>query len=134
MKSNMHRLPTLLCGAVALILSAGAMANSQDRASTAAQNSTPRSTTPAATSRSSMDNSMATTNNSSATAQTKFSQLDTNNDGKISKQEAQASKTLSREFAKLDSNKDNQLSLTEFMSATNMASIKVDKNNKTKGY
>lgn len=138
MKSTMHRIPALLCGVTALVLSAGALANGQDRSTTdqSMQNSTPRSQTSTVGSNNSNAATTSTARNdsSSATAQTKFDQLDTNHDGSISKEEAQASNSLKAEFSRLDSNKDNKLSMTEFMSASNMASIKVDKTNKAKGY
>jgi Ca2+-binding EF-hand superfamily protein len=41
-------------------------------------------------------------------------QLDKNNDGYISRSEADASKTVSNEFAELDTNKDGRLSASEF--------------------
>ena len=69
----------------------------------------------------------------SASAYEKFDAIDTNRDGSIDKQEADASKALSAEFAKLDANKDGKLSMTEFNNAKDLAAIKVDKN-KAKGY
>lgn len=140
MKSTMHRIPALLCGVTALVLSAGALANGQDR-STAAQpqqNSTAQPSTMGSNnsnaSNTDMSRSTASADSSSATAQTKFDQLDADHDGSISKEEAQASNALKAEFTRLDANKDNKLSMTEFMSATNLASIKIDKVDKSKGY
>jgi Ca2+-binding EF-hand superfamily protein len=46
-----------------------------------------------------------------------FSQLDTNHDGKISSEEAQASSVVSRSFAKADSNGDGAIARDEFMAA-----------------
>ena len=69
----------------------------------------------------------------SASSYEKFDAIDTNRDGSIDKQEADASKVLSAEFAKLDANKDGKLSMTEFNSAKDLAAIKVDKK-KTNGY
>lgn len=68
----------------------------------------------------------------SASAYQKFDAIDTNRDGSIDKQEADASKALSAEFARLDANKDGKLSMTEFNNAKDLAAIKVDK--KAKGY
>jgi hypothetical protein len=120
----------MLCGLTALALSAGAMAG-QDRTNQPMQNSTPSaqtnpSTTPSAAERNAALNDRNDTS-MSATAQTKFDALDVNHDGAISKQEAQASKALDNEFARLDADKNSKLSLSEFMSAQNLASIKVDK-------
>jgi Ca2+-binding EF-hand superfamily protein len=46
-----------------------------------------------------------------------FSQLDTNHDGMISSEEAQASSVVSRSFAKADANGDGQIARDEFMKA-----------------
>lgn len=46
-----------------------------------------------------------------------FSQLDTNHDGAISNEEAQASSVVTRSFAKADANGDGSISKDEFMSA-----------------
>jgi Ca2+-binding EF-hand superfamily protein len=46
-----------------------------------------------------------------------FQQLDTNKDGKISSEEAQASSVVSRSFAKADADGDGGISHDEFMSA-----------------
>jgi Ca2+-binding EF-hand superfamily protein len=46
-----------------------------------------------------------------------FTQLDTNNDGKISSEEAQASSVVSRSFAKADADSDGGITRDEFMSA-----------------
>jgi hypothetical protein len=43
-----------------------------------------------------------------------FDELDTNSDGKISRQEAEADTVLSKNFARFDRNKDGMVSLTEF--------------------
>jgi hypothetical protein len=130
-------MPVLLSGLSALVLSAGAWANGPDKGNAAAQNSTPTSssqpaqpaTSPRATS---ATNTMNSDTSMSATAQTKFDSIDSDHDGSVSKQEAMASNSLNAEFTRLDANKDNKLSLAEFMSAKNLASIKVDKNDKSK--
>jgi Ca2+-binding EF-hand superfamily protein len=46
-----------------------------------------------------------------------FSQLDTNQDGRISTEEAQASSVVSRSFGKADSNGDGAIARDEFMAA-----------------
>lgn len=46
-----------------------------------------------------------------------FAQLDTNQDGKLSAEEAQASSVVSRSFAKADTNGDGAIARDEFMSA-----------------
>jgi Ca2+-binding EF-hand superfamily protein len=46
-----------------------------------------------------------------------FSQLDTNHDGRISAEEAQASSVVARSFAKADANGDGGITKEEFMSA-----------------
>ena len=132
MTTKIHRTPTLLCGLTALVISAGAVAG-QDRTNQPMQKSTPTTqSTPStsATTRSSSAMNDLNDTSMSATAQTKFDALDTNHDGAISKQEAMASASLNGEFAKLDADKNNKLSLSEFMSAKNLASIKVDKTQK----
>jgi hypothetical protein len=60
----------------------------------------------------------------------KFDALDVDHDGSIDQQEAKASKTLTAEFKKLDTNKDGKLSMAEFSNAKDLASIKVDQNDK----
>lgn len=133
MSTKIDRMPTLLCGLTALVISAGAFAG-QDRTNQPMQNSTPTTqstpSTPATTPRSSAALNDLNQPSMSATAQTKFDALDTNHDGAISKQEAMASTSLNSEFAKLDADKNSKLSLSEFMSAQNLASIKVDKTQK----
>ena len=139
MSNVIHRMPSVLCGLAALVLASGAMATGgEDRTDQPMQNSTPTAQTPQA------DKPMASSANRSAaamndrsgltmseTAQAKFDAIDADHDGTIDKQEAQASKALSNEFSRLDSDKNNKLSLSEFMSAQNLASIKVDKNDAT---
>jgi Ca2+-binding EF-hand superfamily protein len=46
-----------------------------------------------------------------------FTQLDTNKDGAISNEEAQASSVVTRSFAKADANGDGAISKDEFMSS-----------------
>jgi len=51
---------------------------------------------------------------SSSTMQENFNKLDTNQDGYISQQEAQADKQLTQDWSKADSNQDGQIDQSEF--------------------
>jgi len=136
MKRNKHVASAMLAGVAAMALSAGALAaapekdpgqqqatQATDRAA-AADTATTSSTTPTPASEMSSNDSMA--------AQTKFDSIDMNHDGSIDKQEAAASKQLNAQFTKLDKNKDGKLSMTEFNSAKDIASIKVDRKDSNK--
>jgi len=128
--------PAIVSGFAALVLSAGAafaaapekdpgqqhstQATDRAAAANAAESASATSSTPA-TSNGEMSSS------DSLAAQTKFDALDMNHDGSIDKQEAAASKQLNAQFAKLDKNKDGKLSMTEFNTAKDIASIKVDR-------
>jgi Ca2+-binding EF-hand superfamily protein len=58
--------------------------------------------------------SKSTQSSSSSSKTMSMKQLDKNNDGYISRSEADANQTLSNEFAQLDTNKDGRLSAAEF--------------------
>ncbi|HXR58241.1 MAG TPA: hypothetical protein VN747_02900 [Burkholderiales bacterium] len=50
--------------------------------------------------------------------------LDTNNDGKVSKSEAEAAPDIAKEFSKLDKNHDGKLDQAEFSKHKSTASSK----------
>src|SRR5262249_26347914 len=62
-----------------------------------------------------------------ASVQAKFDALDVNHDGTIDRKEAAASEVLSAQFDALDKKHDGRLDLSEFAAATDLALIKVDK-------
>jgi len=121
-----------IAGAAAIALSAAsvwAAAPEKDPGQKQATQSTDRAdaaNTATSTPSTSTSAGSGMSSNDSMAAQTKFDSLDANHDGSIDKQEAAASKQLNGQFAKLDKNSDGKLSMTEFNTAKNIASIKVD--------
>jgi hypothetical protein len=121
MKSNLGNMPLLTAVVAAVALSAGALAAPppDDAKMPTDTTASAQSTYPA--------NKMDDTTGANQTAQAKFDELDVDHDGSIDKKEAVASKTLNLEFKQLDADKDGKLSLAEFMSASDMAKIQIDR-------
>jgi hypothetical protein len=60
-------------------------------------------------------------------AEQSFSALDRDHDGLLDRDEASRSTVLGAQFATLDSNADGHLSMAEFSAASNLASIRLDR-------
>jgi len=120
MKSNLGNMPLLTAVVAAMALSAGAFAAPPPDANMPTDTTPPAQNTYPA-------NKMDDTTGTNQTAQAKFDELDVDHDGSIDKKEAVASKTLNLEFKQLDADKDGKLSLAEFMSASDMAKIQIDR-------
>jgi hypothetical protein len=131
MKTQTKRTRLFLPALIALTFaSAGALAQ-EDKTMTNQPQQAASPEQPKSTSQSPMDATTAAPATNSTLAQAKFDMLDTNHDGYVDKQEANASSALSARFSKIDGNRDGKLSLTEFASINDLASIKIDKK---KGY
>jgi hypothetical protein len=117
------------CGASAVLFALSAVAQTQSQPSTpsaqpstpSAQPSTPSAQPggPASTQRGAASSGASTARGSvpvqqNQTRKQKFDQLDSNKDGRISRQEAEASPELVIIFIESDTNSDNSLSPTEF--------------------
>jgi len=66
----------------------------------------------------------STSSSSSGGAEVTLKSLDTNNDGKVSKSEAEAAPDIAKEFSKLDKNHDGKLDQAEFSKHKSTASSK----------